>query len=210
VSDDALRAARELARGLDPAAAAKRCGARFEAGADGGDGLFKLPFLGEDAAIRFPQLDFTSDSPLPPHVQALLVYHLATSDGSRPTGDWRAFSDLPDGRFYSRAFQGYTGDALVRRLAGDSTGVSDAVTLLGGRALLPDELATNADTAWIVEALPRVPVAILWWDADDEFPARAELLFDQTAPSHLPTDGCAVLGSWLITRLAAEVERRRA
>jgi hypothetical protein len=60
-----------------------------------------------------------------------------------------------------------------------------------------------------VPGLPRVPVAVLWWDADDEFPARAELLFDQTAPKHLPIDGSAVLGSWLVTRLIAEVEDTR-
>jgi hypothetical protein len=37
-------------------------------------------------------------------------------------------------------------------------------------------------------ALPKVPVTLLLWTADDEFPARADLLFDATAPRHLPTD----------------------
>lgn len=206
MSDDALRAARELAVGLDPLAAAKRCGAEFEPDGDGG--LFTLRFLGAEVAIRFPELEFDADLPLPPHVRALLVYYLAISDGSEPNGDWTAFADLPNGRFYSRAFQGYSGDALARRLGERAIELAEAVESLGGRSLARDELATNADAAWVLPALPRVPVAIVWWDSDDEFPARAELLFDSTAARHLPTDGCAVLGSWLTARLIAEAERR--
>lgn len=205
MSDDALRAARELAVGLDPLAAASRCGAEFEENADGG--RFSLRFLGAEVAIRFPELVFDAGSPLPPHVQALLVYYLAISDGSKPLGGWCSFADLPNGRFYSRAFQGYTGDALARRLGERAVGLPDAIASVGGRALPAEQLATNADAAWFVPALPRVPVAVLWWDADDEFSARAELLFDSTAPRHLPTDGCAVLGSWLTALLIGEIER---
>jgi hypothetical protein len=165
-----------------------------------------MPFLGADVAIRFPEFEFDADCPLPPHVRALLVYYLAISDGSQPAGDWCSFAELPNARFYSRAFQGYTGDTLARRLGERAVGLPDAVVSLGGRALAREELATNADAAWVVPALPRVPVGIVWWNSDDEFSVRAELLFDTTASSHLPTDGCAVLGSWLTTRLIAEVE----
>jgi hypothetical protein len=206
VGDNALRAARELAAGLDPSAAAERCGAEFKSDENGG--RFSLQLLGADVAIHFPEFEFESDCRLPPHLQALLVHHLAISDGSEPLGQWRAFADLPNGRFYASAFQGYTGDALVRRLCARAAELPDSVASLGGRALTRDELATNADAAWAVAALPRVPIAILWWDADDEFSARAELLFDKTASSHLPIDGCAVLGSWLTSRLVAEVESR--
>jgi hypothetical protein len=208
MGDDALKAARKLAIGLDPLAASVRCGTQFEAADAGSGGLISLRFFGDDVAIRFPELEVQPDSPLPPHIQALLVYHLAISDGALPTGDWRAFADLPDGRFYAQAFQGYTGDALVRRLGGQSDKLANAIASVGGRALAREELATNADCAWVVPALPRVPVAIVWWHSDDEFAARAELLFDSTASHHLPIDGCAVLGSWLTSLLAAEAERQ--
>jgi hypothetical protein len=210
VSEDALIAARKLAEGLEPVSAAARCGVRFDSDAATRTGAFSLPFLGVETRISYPEFEFEPDVGLPPHVRALLVYHLARCDGSEPTGNWRAFADLPDGRFYARAFQGYTGDALARRLGDRSDALPDAIGAIGGTRLPREALETNANAAWIVPALPRVPVVVLWWDADDEFPARAELLFDATAPNHLPTDGCAVLGSWLATRLAAEVESDRA
>ena len=204
MSEDALVAARGLAAGLDPLAAAFRCGAAFESDEHGG--WFSIPLLGADVAIRYPEFEFGPDSPLPPHMRALLVHHLAISDGSAPSGDWTAYADLPDGRFYSRAFQGYTGDALARQLAERAAALPDAIASLSGRTLSPEELATNADSAWVVPALPRVPIVVVWWDSDDEFSARAELLFDRTALHHLPIDGCAVLGSWLTGRLIAAVE----
>ena len=35
---------------------------------------------------------------------------------------------------------------------------------------------------------PRVPVVLLIWKDDGEFPARADILFDSTCSQHLPTD----------------------
>ncbi len=36
--------------------------------------------------------------------------------------------------------------------------------------------------------LPRIPLTIVVWGACDEFPARASILFDQTAVVHIPLD----------------------
>lgn len=204
MSEDALRVARELAAGLDPVAAAARAGVRFTGDARGG--RFTVPLLGREVEISYPAFGFAPDEPLPPHVRALLVYYLATSDGSRAVGAWRSFGALPNASFYVQAFQGYTGNTLARRLGESADAIPGAIEALGGRALTADEFATNADSAWLVPALPRVPVAITWWNADEEFPPRAELLFDVTASNHLPTDGCAVLGSWLTTMLLARAE----
>jgi hypothetical protein len=37
-------------------------------------------------------------------------------------------------------------------------------------------------------ALPRIPLTIVIWGSCDEFPARASILFDQTAATHMPLD----------------------
>jgi hypothetical protein len=188
---DALIAARRRAMGLDPLRAAERCGFTYEG--DAGNGVFRVPFLGADLRLTFPGL---ACEQLPDHITALLVYHLAISDGSCPAGRWLSFADLPDGSFYVTAFRGYTGAVLARRFAGERARLESALAGLGAQPL-----PGLADVAWRVPALPRVPLALLWWDADDEFDARADLLFDETAPRQLPTDGCAVLVSWLTTRL---------
>ncbi|MDZ4063826.1 MAG: DUF3786 domain-containing protein [Coriobacteriia bacterium] len=193
MSGDALRVAREKAVGLVPAAAAARIGAVW----DEGTSRFRLPFLSSRASVTHPAFEVSiGERPAPPHIAALILYHLALSDGARPTGTWISFADLPDASFYVTAFRGYTSAQIIRRFAPDGERMDEAVERIGGK-----DLPGLADRAWLIPALPRVPVALLWWDADDEFDARAELLFDSTASHHLTTDGCAVLGSWLTSLL---------
>lgn len=193
MGDDALRAARGKAAGLEPAAAASRAGAEWDA-----EKLeFRLEFFGSPASMTYPAyvVSLGQDS-APPHIAALLVYYLALSDGSVPTGRWVSFANLPDASFYVTAFRGYTGAHIARHFASQAEKLSDAVRQVGG-----EDLPGFADRAWRIPALPRVPVALLWWNADDEFEARAELLFDATASHHLNTEACAILGSWLTSLL---------
>jgi hypothetical protein len=195
MGDDALRVARKQAASIDPVGAAARVGADWHAGR----GTFSLPFLGSAASITYPGFEVgIGGRAAPPHIAALLVYHLAISDGSVPSGEWISFAELPEASFYVTAFRGYTGARIAREFGPGAAGLMDAVDRVGGAGL--PELA---DRAWLIPALPRVPVALLWWDADDEFEARAELLFDSSAAGHLTTDGCAVLGSWLTSALCS-------
>lgn len=199
---EALRVARELAARQDPRQMAAASGAAWIA-SDDATGRFEFDFLGRRAVVSWPELEPTliDSPPLPPHVAALLVYYIGGAADVGPAGRWISFAQLPDGTLYSQAFQGYTGNALVRHFAGKTEALAPAATALGGA-----ELPGMADRAWRFEALPKVAVALLWWDADDEFEARAELLFDASASRHLPTDGCAVLGSWLTRGLVATAE----
>ena len=195
---DALAAARALAAGLDPAAAASRVDAEWDDVAL----EFRLPCFGRVATITYPACDvFLGEEAAPAHIAALIVYHLALSDGSLPTGTWISFADLPDGSFYVSAFRGYTGGPIIRRFSPGGSGLSHAAARLGGAAL-----PGLADRAWRIPALPRMPLALLWWDADEEFDARVELLFDSTAPRNLNTEGCAILGSWLTSLLVSAID----
>jgi hypothetical protein len=47
--------------------------------------------------------------------------------------------------------------------------------------------------------LPRIPLTIVIWRRCDEFPARAKILFDQTADEHLPLDAL-----WTAVKLAVK------
>ena len=46
----------------------------------------------------------------------------------------------------------------------------------------------SADAALRISAFPRVPVVLSLWLADEEFPSRADLMFDSTCDKQLPTD----------------------
>lgn len=192
MSETGLEAARRLAVRRDPFEAGAVCAVAYEGDRTRGD--FIVPFLGTELRVSYPE--FACDA-VPPHVLALIVYHLALSDGTPPSGRWISFAELPDGGFYVAAFRGYAASAVVRRFASARSSLEAAAETLDAT-----RLAGMADAAWSIRALPRLPVALLWWDGDDEFGPRAEFLFDESASRHLQTDGCAVLGSWITSLLS--------
>jgi hypothetical protein len=46
--------------------------------------------------------------------------------------------------------------------------------------------------------LPRIPVTLVIWAADEEFPARASMFFDQSATTQLPLDVLFAIGTLTI------------
>jgi len=52
--------------------------------------------------------------------------------------------------------------------------------------------------------LPRIPLTIVIWRSDEEFGARASILFDQTAASHLPLDALSAAVNLTVEALVKE------
>lgn len=50
--------------------------------------------------------------------------------------------------------------------------------------------------------LPRVPLTVVVWRGDEEFPARASVLFDQTAAEQLPLDALGMAANLTVKALA--------
>jgi len=125
-------------------------------------------------------------------VSSLILTYLASADGTPPSGTWVGFRELPDGIFYVQAFQGYSGERLVRELQGGLTAFHRAAQQVGGQAL------ALGSAAYAFDVLPRVRLAVVYWEGDDECPSQAQVLFDRSASHYLPTDGLAILGSQLV------------
>jgi hypothetical protein len=127
--------------------------------------------------------------------QSLILTYLATADGTTPSSRWIGFRELPAGMFYVQAFQGYSGGRLVRGLKGGIEAFRRAAEALGGEPL------EIGDAGYVFTVFPRVHVALVYWQGDEEFPSQARVLFEDTAAHYMPTDGLAILGSQLVGRL---------
>jgi hypothetical protein len=53
---------------------------------------------------------------------------------------------------------------------------------------LSGRLLEFGDASFELLPMPRIPVTLILWLSDEEFPARADLLFDSTCEIHLPLD----------------------
>jgi hypothetical protein len=171
-------------------------------------GTFYLPFWSQDVSLTYPEFigrDNKTGKILGTMAQALLAYYFTISDGTDLAGRWISFSELPDGRFYTAAFQGYTGGELVKTFGNDESGFAKSAAQIGGWQLRLDEAL--GDRAFAFQVFPHVNLLVVYWLGDEDFPPSYRILFDAAISHHLSTDACAILGSTLTRRLIKAYEQ---
>jgi hypothetical protein len=198
IADSGERRAWELLAAGSPALLCARSGATFDAVA----GAYLLASFGQRYRVhpgdrRIGALDPAGAALLERNADLLrlaLLWYLVKATGDRPGGVLVNPARLPGGDLVARGTHVLPLDALAARYATRPESFVAAGAALGGQP------APYGDAAVELPALPKIPVTLLLWRADDEFAARADLLFDATAPRHLPTD---VL--WALAMLAVQL-----
>jgi len=190
---DELKAALRL---LNPELVAARSGASYlTQGA--GSGRLHFPYWGSSCVLSWPELNGYDqlDRPLPSFQLALLFYYFLTADGTPVSGRWVSFADLLNGRMYNAAFQGYSGDEVVKVFGQNVNRFREACLSANGVE------ADLASAAFTFQPLPRVPLMLTYWLGDEDFPSSCKILFDESTSRYLPIDACAILGSMLVRKL---------
>ncbi len=187
---------------IPPPLLAARTGASYlELGQ--GMGEFHLALFGASVILTHPDFHAmlaATDTALPAFKHALLLYYFLQSDGVPAAETWISFSDLPDGRIYAPAFQGYTGDLLAKRFLLDLDAFCVSCRNAGGTPV------SFGDAAYRFPALPRMDLLIAYHLGDEDFPSTASVLFDANAGHYLPAEACAILGSSL-TQMILRAEK---
>lgn len=98
------------------------------------------------------------------------------------TGKLVSVEKLDRGGFFFRGSHKLPMEKLVRVLGPDPTLLHKAGRVLNA---LPRAFG---DASIELSVFPRIPLTLILWAADEEFPARASILFDQSAPEQLPLD----------------------
>jgi len=166
-------------------------------------GEFKLVFWSRDVIIHHPEfagIYTDTGENVNTFDMTMLAYYFDVSDGAPITGEWIAFNQIPGGLFYAQAFQGYSGNELTKVFGNDSDRFMEANEKLGGRREFFGNLAYS------YQILPRVPIMVVCWLGDEDFPPSYRMLFDANAHHHLVTDAYAILGSNLTRKLIKELE----
>jgi hypothetical protein len=155
---------------------------------------FVLSLFKEEIHVKYPSIEVRNNSggELPIFYQALILYYFATSTGAPLSGNWVSFADLPDGRMYAHAFQGYSGDQVAKSVGGNLDRFHERCIKSGG------SLCEIADASYTFQGLPRIPLVLAYWVGEDEFPSTCKVLFDSAACNYLPIDACAIIGSTLV------------
>ena len=90
---------------------------------------------------------------------------------------------------------------LVRRFGEDFEALKQAVLRLGGE---PDVSDANLGHAWIIYALPKIPLRLVYQPADEEFEAEFTILYDRKGIEFMQFEALAFLGGLLVKDLLGD------
>jgi len=116
--------------------------------------------------------------------------------------EWVSFRDLKDSGPLTSYFANDVERAFAACFAGRLDDLKEASKLLGGS---PPDIEVTYDLSMQFDALPQVPVMLLFNDADDEFPAKSSVLFERRAEKYLDAECLAMVGRLLFTYLKKAV-----
>lgn len=170
---------------LDPALTAERAGADYNSG----DGTIKLPFINQEYRVEHPSGKITSadGNRASQYLAIIILHYLVTADGTLLTGRWIAYRHLPGGDIYMDPFKKRAVNPFLKTFGDKPELFREAAASLGGFE------ASMSGIGMVIPVLPRVPICFVLWPGDEEIPSSANILFDEAAPSYLPTEDYAHL-----------------
>jgi len=131
----------------------------------------------------------------------VLCHYIITASRHRPAGRMVTFAALAGPLFKQGSYsQGALERPLIRRFKGRVDELAAAVEAVGGRR---GGEAGMGSVSLMADLLPRIPLQIIFYDRDEEFPARATLLYDENATRFLEFEFLAVLVTIFVRGLAA-------
>ncbi|TAL15570.1 DUF3786 domain-containing protein [bacterium] len=163
-----------------------------------GDSLV-CPFLDGSYEIGLEDVKALKGEPPSVWVKVFLYIYLTRASGAKPAGKWVSFRELPNSTSKSANFES-CGEKIARHYSGHGEKLDEAVRELGG---VRDELG-SADRVWRLTPLPRISLLLLYWEATEEFPARATILVDKNILEYLDQEATVFLAEAISNRLCGK------
>ena len=176
----------ELLALMNPGEVCRATGASYDAAT----GLYAIKSLGINFLVSTRDRSITSSTPGNEAVLTRLAYffklsalwYLVRAKDISCTGRLVKLQNVRGGDIFTKGSHTLPLDALAAKYGKNKQGFIEKGAALGG------EPVRYGDVAVKLFPFPRIPVVLSLWLEDDEFPARADLLFDSTCDMQLPTD----------------------
>ena len=132
------------------------------------------------------------------YMSLVVLHYLLTAKKTEPVGTWVSEKDITGGAAFFRGPHLVPSHLMVKTFGDDLSAFKMACERLDGKLL------DLADAAFSFEITPKIPVAVLYWQGDEDFSSEAKLLFDQTIEQHLALDIIYALAVEVCAAVAAQ------
>jgi hypothetical protein len=161
--------------------------------------IIKIPFLNRVFAVSYPDFEFTDisdpDKDIPIQEQVLILHYLVSESVAELSGNWVSYREIPGASFYYSAFVKRAVDPLKKVFGENISGLIEASRHLQGEPI------DIGDAGFEYRIFPKVPIRIILWKGDDEFPAEGNILFDETIGDIFSLEDIAWMAGMQVYRL---------
>jgi len=163
----------------------------------GTETALRLPYFNGYLHIIGTSITRPDGGELTRYEQVFILNHLAQGGSRQPSGIWKGFIEFPNTVSKVVTMKKVVEDPLIKRFSGKKEELRERALTLGALPLSANK--GSADVAVVFTPLPRIPVALLFWDAipSDDFQSQAKLMFDETVLEHLDIESIVFLSERL-------------
>lgn len=160
-------------------------------------GKIILDYFGERCGLRLLDGTIQCREPLSLNDE-LNIYTMLwyAKEGAALTGEWVSFSQLKDASPFDAAFRKGNLAPIAATFTGHMEDLEQALIAYGGKKL------PHGDVGYEIQPFCCIPMRVLFWEGDDEFPAQANLLFDRSATDFIHVESIVTIASEGLKHLA--------
>jgi hypothetical protein len=150
-------------------------------------------FIGKDFLV-----DIKGNQPRLSISVLLCQYILLAPKYPHQIGSLVTYKDFKNAAPFVDGFTNICEKPIADNFAGRSIYLKKCCSFIGGK---PIEIEAACEIVYQFDALPRVPIFLMFNDADKEFRAQCTLLFRESAQYYLDMECLAIIGDQLASRL---------
>lgn len=186
-----LKVAKEWLSGKDPVEIEKKTGIFYNREGS----CFCLNSMGKEICIYYPDYEIT------PYIdewhQLVILHYMRLADGAAQTGKWMSMREIKDGMIRGGNFELKSEGVISQRLSR----ISSDEFLERCQCIVGKISDSNADLTVRFDFLPRYPLLLKLWFADEEFPASGKLLVEMSADHYLSIEDAVTAGQIVMESL---------
>jgi len=159
-----------------------------------------IEYLNQSHQVTLPDIDISlvgGGAEITIKDKILILHYLTQARGVPLSHKMIAFQELPEGASYLPTFAKRAIEPLTKHFGPEPHRLIDTAARLGGQKV------DYGDVAVKINGFKLVPVTLVLWRGDEEFPPRGNILFDATVSDYLSTYDITVLCDAIIWRLVS-------
>ncbi len=159
------------------------------------DGALSVNFLGREYEISSRGVNPTDGKPVNVNNRSVLGYYSLSKGVGEPAFSYVPISNLAGTGIKVIPNIKWMTDPLGKTFSGDYGKFSETMCRLGG--VFNGKLKSSG-YAWLLKALPKILLQVVFYDEEDEFPCEVQILFDENASRFMEFECLAFLEGCLV------------